>query len=136
MANKGNKWTTGSRQYGAPTDPRRGPQNQVDGSIQYGQQGIDSREPKTKKEDPSPPGQVVAQFHKNSDVDARREAQHHTLGPTSSQASPGDHTHDGGTSRKLLDGYVLTGSKSTPATMWPSILACLVRLGAEDTTTA
>jgi len=39
--------------------------------------------------------------HKNSDRDSSPWAIHHTLGPRRNQASPGDHTHDGGTSLEL-----------------------------------
>lgn len=126
-----------SRQYGAPRDPSRGPEGSRGGGASlYGQQSRDSAEPKTKAEDPSPSAPVVEKFHKNADTDVRRESIHHTLGPGQAQASPGDHTHDGGTARKLLDGYILTGSKANPTTMWPSIIQCLVRLGADDNTTA
>lgn len=119
-----------SRQYGAAPLPIRASSG---GSTPYGQQGIN--EPKTKKEDPSPSTVVVLRFHKNADTDVRPESIHHTLGPQGSQASPGDHSHDAGTSKKLLKGYNLTGSKTTPSTMWPSIIICLVRLGATDNTT-
>ena len=37
--------------------------------------------------------------HRNSDVDAAWFAQHHTLGPKANQASPGNHDHDGVTSK-------------------------------------
>jgi hypothetical protein len=53
-------------------------------------------------ENPKPPAQAVEDFHTNSDSDARAESQHHTLGPSPSQASPGDHTHDGGDSALIL----------------------------------
>ena len=43
----------------------------------------------------------VNDFHSNSDADKSTLAQHHTLGPQPNQASPGDHTHDGKTSKKL-----------------------------------
>ena len=43
----------------------------------------------------------VNDFHSNSDVDKSTLAQHHTLGPQPNQASPGDHAHDGRTSKKL-----------------------------------
>ena len=126
-----------SRQYGAPSDPIRGNKANVStGAAPYGTATRDSQAPKTKKEDPTPSGRIVEQFHKNDDVDVRKESHHHTLGPIASQASPGDHKHDGGTSPKILDGYILTGSKSSPMTMWPSIIACLTRLGAKDSTTA
>lgn len=126
-----------SRQYGAPRDPARGAEGSRGGGASlYGQQARDSAAPKTKQEDPSPSATIVDKFHKNADTDVRKESIHHTLGPGQSQAAPGDHMHDGGTSRKILDGYQLTGSKANPVTMWPSIIQCLVRLGAKDNTTA
>lgn len=58
------------------------------------------------------PGEVN-QFHTRSDVDSGKQAQHHTLGYNNNQASPGDHTHDGTTSRHIGTGlgYTLTGAK-------------------------
>ena len=126
-----------SRQYGAPVDPKR-PKNKrgsSEGSVLYGQTVRDNSEPKTKKEDPSPTTRVVNLFHKNADTDARPESAHHTLGPGNAQASPGDHTHDGGNSKKILDGYALQGSKSNFATVAPSLIAALKRLGMKDETT-
>lgn len=80
---------------------------------------------------PKPDAQVVDDFHTNSDVDSRNEAQHHTLGPLPTQASPGDHTHDGGNSALILQGETISGSRATDA--WRlSVNAILVRLGAED----
>ena len=85
-------------------------------------------------ENPKPPGQVVDDFHENSDVDSRAEAQHHTLGPGPNQAAPGDHTHDGGDSALLLEGETIAGSRATDA--WrQSVNAILVRLGAVDNST-
>jgi len=43
----------------------------------------------------------VNDFHINSDVDKSTLAQHHTLGILASQASPGDHAHDGKTSKRI-----------------------------------
>jgi hypothetical protein len=43
----------------------------------------------------------VKRLHNNSDIDESPRAQHHTLGILPNQASPGDHIHDGRTSRKL-----------------------------------
>lgn len=82
-----------------------------------------------------PDASVVADFHTNSDVDTRRESQHHTLGPGPSNASPGDHSHDGGDSQLLLTGYSLVGSRGGNVAVL-SIIAALVRLGATDSTTA
>lgn len=78
----------------------------------------------------------VEKLHTNSDVDVRRESQHHTLGPRTTQASPGDHNHDGSNSLPLLTGYTISGSRSSPASILPSIIACLVRLGATDSSSA
>jgi hypothetical protein len=86
-------------------------------------------------ENPKPPAEVVNDFHTYSDVDSRSEAQHHTLGPQPTQASPGDHTHDGGDSKLLLEGLAISGSRTTDA--WRlSVNAILVRLGATDNSTS
>jgi hypothetical protein len=77
----------------------------------------------------------VEELHTNSDVDARREAQHHTLGPGPTQAASGDHRHDGGDSALLLEGLTISGSRGSDA--WRlSINQILVRLGATDSSTA
>lgn len=73
----------------------------------------------------------VEEMHRNSDVDTRPEAQHHTTGPGPTQASPGDHRHRGGDSVPLLDDMIITGDLSD-GTVLPSIIACLVALGAQD----
>ena len=86
-------------------------------------------------ENPKPPSQVVDDFHENSDLDSRAEAQHHTLGPNPNQAAPGNHTHDGGDSELLLLGETISGSRDSDA--WRiSVNAILVRLGATDNSTA
>lgn len=82
-----------------------------------------------------PTPDVVDSFHTNSDLDSRVQAQHHTLGAAPTQASPGDHTHDGGTSALLLAGVTLTGSKGGNAAL-ASVIAGLVKLGATDSTTS
>lgn len=77
----------------------------------------------------------VELFHTNSDLDLRAESQHHTLGPSPSQASPGDHKHDGGDSALLLADETITGSRNSDA--WRlSVNAILVKLGATDSSTA
>jgi hypothetical protein len=63
----------------------------------------------------SVPVEEVSLFHLNSDRDAGPTAQHHTLGLGPSQASPGNHTHDGRNSKRL-DLKELT-SKSVPFTV-------------------
>jgi hypothetical protein len=58
----------------------------------------------------SVPAEEVNLFHLNSDRDAGPTAQHHTLGLGPSQASPGNHTHDGRNSKRIklqdIDGSV------------------------------
>jgi hypothetical protein len=86
-------------------------------------------------ENPKPSSQVVEDFHENSDLDSRAESQHHTLGPSPTQAAPGNHTHNGGDSALLLEGETISGSRATDA--WRiSVNAILVRLGAVDNSTA
>jgi hypothetical protein len=79
--------------------------------------------------------QEVDDFHTNSDLDLRLEAQHHTLGSGPNQAAPGDHIHDGGDSALILEGLTITGSRADDA--WRvSVNALLVRLGATDSSSA
>lgn len=94
------------------------------------------KEPEVKEEDPSPSSLVVDRFHKNAAVDTRAEDIHHTIGTNPDQAASGSHTHNGGDSSLLIEGFTISGSKSNPATVLPSIINILTRLGAEDTTTA
>ena len=93
------------------------------------------KEPEAKPADPSPSGDIVRQFHKNAAVDTAPHDIHHTLGHEPNQASPGDHSHDGGTSPLLIEGMQIVGSKQNPSTVLPSIIAILVRLGAKNETT-
>lgn len=46
--------------------------------------------------------------HTNSDLNTSPVAQHHSLGIEHSQASPGDHKHDGKSSKKIGKGLDLT----------------------------
>ncbi len=84
-----------------------------------------------------PTAEQVTRFHKNADTDGRAESIHHTLGQGSGQASPGDHTHDGTDSRLILEGIILTGSKTAnpPTAVLTSICNALTRLGATNNTT-
>lgn len=43
----------------------------------------------------------VDQGHQNSDLNSSIYAQHHTLGPNPNQSSPGNHNHDGSSSKQL-----------------------------------
>lgn len=52
----------------------------------------------------SPTPDTVSKFHANSDVDANTTAQHHTLGIQHNMSSPGDHLHDGKTSKRIGKG--------------------------------
>lgn len=93
------------------------------------QYGTSKREAPVDK--PKATAEEVEAFHTNSDTDTRAEAQHHTLGASSTQAAPGNHKHDGGDSELLLTGLTITGSRGGNTSL-PSIIACLVRLGATD----
>lgn len=86
------------------------------------------------KDNPKPDAAKVDDFHTNSDLDTRPESQHHTLGPSPTQAAPGDHTHDGGSSSLLLSGQTISGSRTSDAYRL-SINAILVKLGATDSST-
>ncbi len=83
---------------------------------------------------PYPPAETVDDFHTNSDVNSRRQAQHHTLGPGEFEASPGPHNHRGGDSVLLLSGVTLTGSRGGNVALL-SVIQALVALGATDNTT-
>lgn len=53
---------------------------------------------------PIPTSTEVSKAHTNSDVDTAVTSQHHTLGIQHNQASPGDHKHDGKSSKKIGKG--------------------------------
>jgi len=78
----------------------------------------------------------VEKIHLNADTDVRRESIHHTLGPRTTQAAPGDHTHNGSDSSLLLEGVTISGSRSSSASILPSIISALVKLGAVDQSSA
>ena len=81
-----------------------------------------------------PPAKVVLDFHTNSDVDGSSATQHHSLGLNRGQASPGDHMHDGSTSKLILTGVTISGAKGGNTAL-ASVIAALVNLGAVDSTT-
>ena len=62
------------------------------------------------------PPTTVEEIHKNSDKDSSQLSQHHTLGPRHNQASPGDHIHDGGTSK----GFSFTKFTNGGSPIWVS----------------
>jgi hypothetical protein len=76
----------------------------------------------------------VREFHNNADTDGGVGSIHHTLGPGRFQAAAGSHLHDGGDSAPLLDGQIITGSRSGGSAL-SSVIAALVALGASDATT-
>lgn len=80
------------------------------------------------------PGQTVEpklvnSFHAKSDVDSSTESQHHTIGIKANQAAPGDHIHDGRSSKRLLEGVTLAADTTT-ATWRNNVDQALQRLGA------
>lgn len=83
---------------------------------------------------PSTPSSAESsKAHANSDVDAAITAQHHTLGIQHNQGSPGDHTHNGGSSRRIgknLDAsFPLTASATYSQAQIQSIINALRKLG-------
>lgn len=76
----------------------------------------------------------VDDFHEQSDLNTRSEAQHHTLGPSQNQAAPGNHNHDGGTSIPLWEGNTISGSRGGNMAL-ASVISILVQKGAVDSTT-
>ncbi|HET7713277.1 MAG TPA: hypothetical protein VFK94_02310 [Patescibacteria group bacterium] len=71
---------------------------------------------------------VHADVHVYSDVDQDRTSQHHTLGNAEFQAAPGNH------GKRHLAGIRITGSRGGNAAL-ASVIAALVKLGADDDTT-
>jgi hypothetical protein len=76
----------------------------------------------------------VKEFHSKADTDSSALALHHTLGPKKDQASPGNHTHNGDTSRLILEGVVISGAKGGNTAL-ASVINALKLLGATDSTT-
>lgn len=73
--------------------------------------------------------QDILNLHTRSDVDAHPYAQHHTLGTSRNQASPGDHIHDGGSSKLIGNGMALSisGAKGSNAALG-SVIAMLKQI--------
>lgn len=80
-----------------------------------------------------PDSQESMRQHSNSDIDASTQAQHHTLGIQHNQASPGDHTHDGKSSKKLGKGkdlaFPTTANAAYSQAQIQSIINALRNLG-------
>lgn len=63
----------------------------------------------------APNPEEVNEFHRYSDVDTSPDAQHHTIGVDGSQASPGNHNHDGRNSPSIfIDPLALEAPWLTP----------------------
>jgi hypothetical protein len=75
----------------------------------------------------APSAEEVNIFHTSSDVDKSAISQHHTLGTLSTQASPGDHNHDGISSKRLnfsdIDGGLWNIDGGIPSTIYTPIPA-------------
>lgn len=89
-----------------------------------------------------PTSKEVNDFHDNADTNRSPRALHHTLGALPGQASPGDHSHNGGSSQVLsiedlpkpLLGVSITGSRGGNLAL-ASVINALKELGASDATT-
>lgn len=77
--------------------------------------------------------QESAAAHTNSDVDSSVTAQHHTLGILHNQSSPGDHKHDGKSSKRIgkgLDtGFPTTAGAVYSQAQMQSVIDALRDLG-------
>lgn len=90
--------------------------------------------PGTNAQQPTP--ESTADIHKVADTDSSSTAAHHTLGVQPNQASPGDHIHDGRTSKDLYIARSVTGSRGGNAAV-ASLLTQLALQGLIiDNTTA
>lgn len=78
---------------------------------------------------------TVLGFHRNSDLDSRPEAQHHTLGKGRNQAAEGGHLHDGQTSNVLLSATITGSRANNMASIMDQLLTELSKLGITNATT-
>jgi hypothetical protein len=79
-----------------PFDPTQLNKSTTD---QFGQvYKVDDDQSKWSAEAP----QETRKAHNRADVDVSPRSMHHTLGPRRNQASPGNHTHDGSTSKRII----------------------------------
>lgn len=83
----------------------------------------------------SPDARAVQAFHRNSDLNSRPEAQHHSLGNGANESAFGNHNHDGQRGVPLLDGVTFTGSRTNNAAdVINQICNALAQLGATNNT--
>jgi len=59
------------------------------------------------------PPEMVNKLHEASDLDVSPFSHHHSLGVRHNQASPGDHTHNGGSSKVLFHTFSGSGTTET-----------------------
>lgn len=92
---------------------------------------------KQEKGNEAPPPGQVNYYHSRSDVDSSTIAQHHTLGIGHNQATPGDHNHDGTSSRLVGKGLGITvsGSRGGNAALASLISALKTVIDITDATT-
>lgn len=83
----------------------------------------------------TPSANEVSKYHTNDDVDGGPRSHHHSLGNLRGQASPGDHIHDGGSSKSLMDDITITGAKGGNVALANLITALSKALGFTDGTT-
>jgi hypothetical protein len=73
----------------------------------------------------APSAREVNAFHTSSDVDQSAISQHHTLGTLATQASPGDHSHDGRNSVRIkfsdIEGGIFNIDGGEPHTIYTPI---------------
>lgn len=86
----------------------------------------------------NPTARQVNQLHEKADTDASPTAAHHTLGTNRNQASPGDHVHDGKTSKQVGAGLNLTvtGSRGGNAALLSLLQQLAKVIDFTDSTTA
>lgn len=87
--------------------------------------------------DDTPEPKIVNRFHTRSDKDSSPTSQHHTLGPGHGQSSPGDHKHDGLSSKALLASITIIGSRADTSATGPlnQLLNALETLGLINSST-
>ena len=78
---------------------------------------------------------TVLAFHRQSDLDSKPEAQHHSLGKGRNQASEGGHVHDGTTSAALLSASISGSRANNMASIMDQLLTELSKIGITNATT-
>jgi len=80
-----------------------------------------------------PTATEIQRAHTNADVDVAVTAMHHTLGISHNQSSPGDHNHNGKSSKKIGKGlntsFPITAGATYTQAQIQSIIDALRALG-------